>query len=157
MKSFRTILKKEKGFTLTETIVYVAILGIVMSGIIMIVVQLIKMKTTADSLSIIGNEATNLFEKMGYDIKNADSFNVVDTSTIQIIRDGTTYQYSLEGTEIMLGDGFDTFPVTTNMIKVTGLNIIDWTTVNSDNLVHIEVQFSRGNLVENFETNLHKR
>ncbi|MDD3647139.1 MAG: prepilin-type N-terminal cleavage/methylation domain-containing protein [Candidatus Dojkabacteria bacterium] len=149
--------KRESGFTLSETVVYIAVLGIVMSGIVMIVVQMIKMKTTSDTMRIMNNEITNLYEKIGYDIKNAESFEVTESTSLSITKDGSEYRYYLDGTKVLLDDGDDIHTITSNMVVVAGLEIADWTTVNSDSLIHIRIQLSRGNFSEIYETNFHKR
>lgn len=158
MKTFlRRSLKLQKGITLTETVIYMGIISILGVSIISIALQLIKLKTTADSIGIISSEVTNLFEKLSTDVRNCDSFTVVDGSTLEVVKDGDTSQYFLQDEKVVFNDGTEDFLVTTNLVQVTELTFTDWTSINSDNLLHIEIYLHRGERGEHFQTSIHKR
>jgi type II secretory pathway pseudopilin PulG len=148
---------KEKGITLTETLIYIAILSTVVVGIITISIQLIKLKTKADALSIISQEATKFLDHVIDDVRTCDDFDVVDSTTLDVTTDGVTTRYLLQDSQINLTEGAETYPLTSNLVYISQLEFTDWTSVNSDYLLHIEVEFQRGEMYEPFQTSVHKR
>ena len=156
---FRKLFKQQKGITLTEVVVYIGIISIVVVSIVSIVVQLIQLKASADSMGVMNNEITNLFEKLITDVRNCDSFAVdpIDSSILRVTTDGSTNTYSLQNSKVILNDGLDNFQITSNLVLIDSLTFSDWTSTSSDNLLHLEVEISRGGVSEDFQTSIHKR
>lgn len=150
-------LKNQLGVTLTEIVIYIGILSVVSVGIISIITQLITMKHTSDSYGIITSEVNNVFEKMIYDVKNADSFTVADSHTLQVTHESATDEYRLSGGSIVFVDASGSYPLTTNQIQVEDVIFSDWTSTNSDSLLHVELILKRGSISENFQTSVHVR
>jgi type II secretory pathway pseudopilin PulG len=151
------VFKKQKGITLTETIIYIAIIATVVVGIVSISMQLIQLKTRADSLSIISGEVTKFFEKIIYDFRSCDDFEVVDETTLDITTDGVTIRYYLQDSRIYVNEDGSNYGLTSNLARISNLEFVDWTSVNSDNLIHIEIEFERGGINEQFQTSIHQR
>jgi hypothetical protein len=147
----------QKGLSLVETIIYILIVSLVVGTILSILVQLVQLKTQADSMSIISQEVTNVFDKMINDIHNCDSFSVVNNSTLRVVKDGSTIEYSLSNAKVHVLEGGGDYYLTSNLVSVSQLSFVDWTSVNSDNLIHIELTLTRGKLSENFRTSVQKR
>lgn len=157
MKKIRRLLKSSKGITLTESIIYIAVISIVTVVLISIIIQIVQVKTRANSMSMISSEVSNFFDRVLYDIRNADSFTVADTQTLEIEKEGIVSTYSLQTGDIILNkEGVD-YIIITNQVSVDFLEFADWTSVNSDNLLHIHITLSRGGLDESFQTTVHKR
>jgi hypothetical protein len=150
-------LNNQKGVTLTEIVIYIGILSVVSVGIISIITQLITMKHTSDSYGIITSEINNVFEKMIIDVRNADSFTVVDAHTMRIVNDGVTDEYHLSGSSIVFVDASGSYPLTTNQVQVESVTFSDWTSTNSDSLLHVDINLKRGTISEAFQTSIHVR
>jgi hypothetical protein len=132
-------------------------LSVVAVGIISIAVELVKLKTNANSLSMISTEASKFLDKLFYDIRECDNFEVIDETTLDITKGGATQRFYLENSKVYVNDGESITQITSNLTNISQLTFEDWTSVNSDNLVHIEVEFERGNIHEQFQTSIHKR
>jgi len=155
--NIKKLFKNKKGVTLTETIIYISLISIVTVALISITIQIVQFKTRANSMSIISSEVSNVFDKVIYEVRNADSFEVVDSSTLKITKDSVIGEYRLENSRIVYNrEGGDNF-VTSNQVEVNDVQFLDWTSVNSDNLLHIIITFKRGSINETFQTTVHKR
>jgi hypothetical protein len=153
----KKLIRCQKGITMTEVVIYIGVVALIGVGIVSMVLQLIQLKIRADSIGVIVSENTNLFEKMILDVRNCDSFNVADSSSLQVVKDGVTSQYVLDGSRVYFNDGENQYPLTSSLVEVTSLSFADWTSTSSDNFLHVEVEFRRGDLSENYQTSIHKR
>ena len=157
MRILKSIIKNNKGITLTETIIYISIVSVVTIILINIMVQFIQLKNNSSSISICSTEVSNVFDKLIYDVRNCGSFSIVNETTLDIVNGGITSRYTLQNGQIAFNNGTNSYFLTTNQVIIQNLKFIDWTSVNSDNLLHIELQIKRGKINENFQTTIHKR
>lgn len=151
------LFKKEKGATLIETVVYIGLVSIVFTGMIWIAFQFVSIKQRASAISIISSETNSLFERIIRDVRDGSSFTVLDDTTLQVVKDGVTYEYTLQDWQVYVNDGENNHQVTTSQTKVTSLTFTDWTSVTSDSFLHITISIQRGDLSETFQTSVHKR
>ncbi|MBN2015363.1 hypothetical protein JW766_00850 [Candidatus Dojkabacteria bacterium] len=156
-KLFKRILGSCKGITLTETIVYIGLLSIIAVGVISIAMQLVQLRTNASSLSLISSETTKLLDRIVFEVRDCDDFTVIDDTTLEITKDGSITEYYLQDGKIYADEDGDVYQVSSNLVNISQVKYSDWTSINSDNLVHIEVEISRGNLHEQFQVSAHKR
>lgn len=156
-KIIQTLKKDQNGTSLVELTIYVAIFAIISTIIISMVVQLVHMKNHATSISIISNEVTAIFEKIIHDVRNCDSFTVVDSSRLEVVNGAVTTEFRLEDNIIIVTEDGESYYLTTNQVRALRLNFIDWTSVNSDYLLHVDVEVERGGLIESFQTSVHQR
>lgn len=157
INAVRKKIKGQGGFTLSELTVYVAIFAVIVVILVATIVQLAQLKNRANSISIIATESSNFFEELIFDIRHCDSFVVVDEETLQVIDGESTKEYSLSSEIIYMTNATDTYEITTNQVRVENLKFADWTSVNSSNLVHVEISLRRGAISENFQTSIHQR
>lgn len=150
-------IKQQSGATLIEMVIYISVISVILTGIVSITLQLIQLKTRADTYGILSSEATNIFEHIARDVKDCDSFSVTDSTKVEIVKDGVTKEYRFEDSRVIIYEGLSSTPITSNLATVTDLIFIDWTSTNSDNLIHIEIELSRGGINERFQTSMHKR
>lgn len=150
-------IRDQKGVTLIEVVIYISVLSVVSVGIISIISQLITMKHTSDSYGIIVSEVNNVFEKIIYDIKESDMVSVVDNHTIQVTHNGETNEFRLENNSIVFVDDTGSYQLTTNLVQVEDVTFEDWTSTNSDDLIHIDLILKRGSISETFQTGIHIR
>lgn len=154
MKDF---LKNQKGVTLTEVIIYIGIVSIIVVGVISIIVQLVQLKLRADSIGTIVSETSDFLDRLNLDIRNCDNFSVEDEINLEVTKAGVTTRYYLQDARIYFNDGENIFPITSNLVQVSSLEFVDWTTPNSENLLHIKFELVRGGTSERFQTSIHKR
>ncbi len=156
----KRILKKfidSRGFSLNEITIYIGIIAVISVMIITIIVQLVQLKNRSTSIAIISTEASNFIEKLINDVRDCDEFILVNDTTLQVNKDSITKEYYLQDDKIYYTESGNTYPLTTNQINIAQLKFTDWTSVNSDNLLHIEVEIERGGINETFQTSVHKR
>jgi len=157
IKYIREKIKLSEGITLTESVIYISIISVVTVVLISIIVQIVQIKTRANSMSIISSEVSNFFDRLIYDVRNADSFTVVDSQTLQVESDSIISTFSLQDSKIILNKESTDYIIVTDQVSVDSIEFADWTSVNSDNLLHIHITLSRGGLDETFQTTVHKR
>lgn len=157
MKKFKQIITQNKGVTLVEVVIYIGIVSVISAGLISIILQLVQLKTRADSIGFISSEVTNFFEKLTLDVRNCDSFVVMDSTTLQVTKDGSPSQYFLQNSKIFYNDGVNEYQLTSNLIQVTSLNFVDWTSTSSSNLLHVEIDLERGGINDQFQISVQKR
>lgn len=154
MKSF---FRNQKGVTYTEIIIYIGIIAVIVVGIVSIIVQLVELKLRSDSIALMVSETSNIFDKMLIDVRDCDSFSVLDSTTLQLSKDGATSLYYSQNSNVYFNDGENDFQLTSNLVNVADFSIVDWTSINSDNLIHIGLTLERGGISEDFQTSVHKR
>jgi len=151
------LMHNQKGVTYTEIIIYIGIVALVSSGIIAIIAQLVTLKTNADSYSMITKEAANTFEKIMYDMRNCDTFIVSEEGVLTVTCEGEDHIYYLEDNKVKMDIEGVTSQLTSNLVSVSSLEFVDWTSVNSADILHIEIELTRGAIHESFQTSVHKR
>lgn len=153
----RQMINNQKGVTYTEIIIYIGIVALVSSGIIALIAQLVTLKTNADSYSMITKEVSNVFEKVLYEVRNCDTFSVAEEGELTITCSGEDHVYALEDGKVTITiDGISS-QLTSNLVEVISLEFVDWTSVNSADILHIEMDVSRGAIQESFQTSTNNR
>ncbi len=147
----------ESGITLVEVIIYVAVFTITIVGLLSILSQIIKLKSSANSYSVISSEASLVLEQIIQDMRKCDSFRVNDLSTLQINIGSSEKEYTLNESSVILIENLEEYRLTTDQVKVKSLEFYDWTSINSDNIIHIKITLEKGGISENFQTSVHKR
>lgn len=153
----KKILKKQKGFTLIEMVIYVGVASIVIVGIVSIVIEIVQVKAKADAYSFMSNEVANIFETMLYDVRHGDTFTVIDSSTLEIEKDGNTKQFYLQDGRVWAFEEGVAYELSSNLLTVTELQFTNWTSINSDNLLHVSLTAQKGEVDETFQTSIHQR
>ncbi len=150
-------LLRDKGFTLIEVVLYIAIISILISGVIFLAVQLIMLKSNADSMNLISSESNKLIESILYDVRNCDSINVIDSSTLELTTGSDTRKYYISEGQIYIDENESSYDFSSNLVNYIDFTVVDWTSVQSSNIVHIDFEIERGTLSEKFQISAHKR
>lgn len=156
-KILKNFSKIQKGFSLAEVVVYVGIVSMVTVSMLGIIWQLVQMRTYSNSKAIVSTEARNVIQELIGQVRECDSFEVEDSTTLNVTKGADVYTYYLDSSTIFLDNGSDTVNLTTNQVSVESLSFTDWTSINSDNLLHVEFSLLRGEVNEDFQTSIHKR
>jgi prepilin-type N-terminal cleavage/methylation domain-containing protein len=138
MNSMKTIFKK--GFTLTEMLIYVAILSMLMVVVISTLVTMTRSYNTLKVSKQLNHAAVASMERMTREIRSAQSI-VTAQSTFDghpgrlylQIASATTTEFFVDGGVLKLNqNGSYVGPLTSNEVQVTGLVFNRITTANSE-------------------------
>ncbi len=77
---------KIQGFTLLETLIYIALFGVLMSGALVTVYELLLSSEHNQSLIAIQEEGTFINRKLSWALSGATSVSIIGTSTLQIVQ-----------------------------------------------------------------------
>jgi Tfp pilus assembly protein PilV len=97
----------QKGVTLVEVLVYIGLLSIFMLVLVDIFVTILNAKLETESTSTLNQDARYIYSRMAYDITNASSFTVPNSTTLVV----GTNTYTLGGGNLTL-----------NSIKLNGID-----------------------------------
>lgn len=95
----KTIKKNKNGFTLIETIIYIALLGFIMGGTLTVVYQLLESGGSLNHKTVVQNEANFVLRKFNWAFSGASDFSIPSSDFIKITRyDGVEVDFCLDGT-----------------------------------------------------------
>jgi len=147
----------QKGLTLIETVVYISVLVVVIVGIVSAVVfatrTLGELKVSRD----VRNSAITALERMGRDIRQAESIDVgassFDTNADNVVLNTggtpTTVEFYLDGGVVKVREeGSYTGDLTLPSVTATSLTFRQMTTANSSGVkVELSLQNTEGAVV----------
>jgi prepilin-type N-terminal cleavage/methylation domain-containing protein len=113
-----------KGFTLIETIIYIALLGVFLSGAVLVAYGLIGSSGRVEGRNTVQEEGNFVLGKMRYALGSASGISVPTAQTLIVTRHGGPAAHiTLNGSAVeMSDDGGVTFaPLTTVNVTVTAL------------------------------------
>lgn len=141
MKKFN---KKNLGFTLTEMILYIAILVFIMVVVINILFSIVNTQKIFKSSRSIENSSTFTLERLTREIRDADSIDttnsVFNTNPGTLILNSTdingvakTVKFYISSSTIHISEnGVDKGPLTQSDTVITNLVFYHYTNTNSD-------------------------
>lgn len=100
-----SIKKISKGFTLIESIIYLALFVIVIGGGMVATYQVIQATDATNNHVILQGEANFLFRKIDWALNGADSVNVPSPATLIIQKPSLQLTFSLDGSNLTLERG----------------------------------------------------
>ena len=127
MDKIKKYLKNEKGFTLIELLVYIGLLGIFLFTLTNLFVSSIDVRLESEAKSSVDQDSRYLMTKLRYDIINASSI-VTPTapgdndSSLELVRDGVTYTYSLLDGDLVLSDAVNSDQINSSRTSVSNIN-----------------------------------
>lgn len=155
--NLRKIINKESGLSLIESTIYIAIVGIVGIGLMVLVVNLVKLKASANSMSIISSETPKVLDKILTDIHGCDSFSVDSPTSLSIVKGAETDVFYLEDGSLFVNENGIISQLSSDLVEIENIEFIDWTSVNSDNLLFVSMQIRNGEISEYYELNVNTR
>lgn len=104
---------RKKGFTLIELLIFMGILTVLLLVLTQIFVSVIDSRLESESLSSIEQDGNYIMARLMYDIERSTNIITPATpgahgSTLQIVVDGVTNTYTLNGSNIQLTNGAGT-------------------------------------------------
>lgn len=143
---------KQKGYTLVELLIYVAISSVVIGSISSYFFNMMKTYNIAKDQVLISSNAAILFEKLHYDLRYGDyiddgsSFFNSDESRLVVIKSGIPYSYFLDNGRVLKSvDGGESIAITSGDVKVDFLRIEKIDTVNHKEGVNVSIKISGNN------------
>ena len=114
---------RQSGFTLIETIIYIALLGLIMTGALLSAYNLIVSTQSGTAKTVVEEEGSFVERKIDWALAGAASVTAPHTYELAITKyDGTTVDIKLASTTIMMQENAGAFaPITTSNVKVTNL------------------------------------
>jgi len=124
-----------KGMTLVEIIIYVAILSLISTAFITISINMMSLKTKSISQQEIGFNLRFISQKINYEIRNAKSISSTTTSSLTLLSDDSSRNptvFDLNNGDIRMGFGVaGNCPVSNPCVLNSNLiNISDFTVIN---------------------------
>jgi type II secretory pathway pseudopilin PulG len=98
----KRLIKKARGFTLVELLIYMGLLTVLVGVLSMVFASIIDVQLRSESNSSVDQDGRYILSRMLYDVKGASSIttpaNAGNTSsTLQMLVNNITYTYSLDG------------------------------------------------------------
>jgi hypothetical protein len=117
-----------KGFTLIETIIYIALLTALMGGTTLAAYQIIQASSQTSGISSLQGEGGFVLRKIGWALSGAQSVSVGGSScsrTMHVVKhDGTTTDMRRTGTKIEMRQNAGAYhALTTDNVSVSCLEI----------------------------------
>jgi type II secretory pathway pseudopilin PulG len=171
MRRFLTgqIFKNQNGFSIIEMTVYMGILAIMLGVLSTIFASTVNLQLSAESTTSVDQTGQYLLMRLTYDIHNTDTIvspNTLGTPTnsLSINTSSTTYTYALNGTNLILSDGTNTFQLNNADTKITNFSVTRLGDVSSHKnslqisfTVTSEAKSSTGYETQNYETTIGTR
>lgn len=139
--------KFQKGVTIVELIIYIGLLSIFMLVLVDVFVTILNAKLESESTSTLNQDARYIYSKMVYDVVNASSFTVPNSTTLVV----GANTYSLSGGNLTLNsiklNGLDT---KIDSINFTKLGNTVKTTFTIESLVNLQSGVQTRTIVTTF-------
>jgi len=110
-------LRDSKGFTLIETIIYLALFSIIIGGGIVGAFGIIEGSDRASASAITQQEGLFVMRKLNWALTGATSASVPNAEHLVVIRDSVAIDFTLDGTTVEM----DGIPLTSENVKISNL------------------------------------
>lgn len=115
-----------RGVTLIETVIYIALLGLLMAGVLGAVYQILQASASTSSHNTTQEEGHFLLRKIEWTLTGISSATVVSASELKTTKyDGTAVDIKLSSGVVTMQEGSGSFlPLSTPNVKVTSLQFV---------------------------------
>lgn len=76
----------QRGFTLLEVVVYLALFGVLMTGVIRTVYELLETSRETAVALAIQNDGSFVLQKIAWALGDVETIAIIDTTTLEIVR-----------------------------------------------------------------------
>jgi prepilin-type N-terminal cleavage/methylation domain-containing protein len=121
----------KKGFTLIETLLYIAIFGIILVAGISAAYNLIESTTRFNNKVLVESEANFVLRKLSLGLENVTNAAVSNTASeysVALTRSSPsetlTFSIPITAGEVTINHGAGALPITTSRVSVTDGNVI---------------------------------
>ncbi len=133
-----------KGFTLIEVVIYIALLGVLMTGALESAVTLIQTSGSSNGKATVQEEGSFVQRKLLWAMSGVQTINVPSSGTASNLRvtkyDGTQVDFCLLGGSVRMHEG----PANALPCSDTSFNPITTSNVSANNISFKFVQSSPG-------------
>lgn len=115
----------QRGATLVELLIYMAILTVVMTFVTDFLVQTVETRLEIQAKSSMEQDQRFILSRLTYDIKRASSITTPASGTtdnLVLVLDGETYSYQLAINNYQLTTGSGTYNLNSSDIEVSALS-----------------------------------
>jgi len=145
-------MKNQRGFTLIELIVYIAIISTVLLAFVTFALQLAKVRAKASVIGEVEYNARLIQERLNEAIRHAEGVNtgastfgsdpgVLSLDMVDVAEDATIFNLtSDDGNFQVEAGGGEATPITTNGVSITNLIFTNYT--SSEDVGVVGVQFT---------------
>lgn len=161
--------RNQDGFSIIEMTVYMGILAIMLGVLSTIFASTVNLQLSAESTTSVDQTGQYLLMRLTYDIHNTDSIvspSVLGTpsNSLSINTGSSTYTYAVNGTNLILSDGTNTFQLNNADTKITNFSVTRLGDVSSHKnslqisfTVTSNIKGSTGYETQNYETTIGTR
>lgn len=148
---------KDNGFTLVEIVIYLAVISVMSVSIIGIALQVVRIKASTNAYTLMSSESSKVFEELLYSVRNCESFAVVDSSTLEVTDNSAVTKYYIDSSRLYHESNSIITPITTDEVEISDVAFVDWTSVNSSDVLSISFSIHTGEYNESYQTTVTKR
>ena len=115
------------GFTLIEIILYMSLLAVFLITLTDIFVSILDVSTQSEATSSVEQDSRSMLSRFNLDIANADSIATpaslgTTSNNLEMITNGTTYNYSLWGERLIVDNGSETHAINSTETQITSIS-----------------------------------
>ncbi|MBI4407174.1 MAG: type II secretion system protein [Candidatus Kerfeldbacteria bacterium] len=132
----KTNLSQRTGFSLFEVIVYLAIVGVVITAVLSVATQSILNRIKAEALHSVTATTRFAIERMTQDVRAATEIDAADLASNVLtitLADGTIRQYQVTADQLTVStNGAAALALTPTTVNITEFTLTDRTSFGSD-------------------------
>ncbi|MCX6791619.1 MAG: prepilin-type N-terminal cleavage/methylation domain-containing protein [Candidatus Gottesmanbacteria bacterium] len=161
-------MKKQRGFTIAELLIYMGLLTILMTILTRLFTATIDVQLSSEATGGVEEDSRYIYSRLAYDLARADSIVTPESpgsrsTTLTIMIGSETYSYRVSGTNLILVN--DTGEGALNSY-MTGISNVTFTSLGSDTgkksiqvtyTITSTIQSSSGTVMRNIETTITQR
>ena len=113
-------IKRKNGFSLVEIMVYFSLIGILLIILSGLVVTITKESLRLSYIREVNTSVQLIETKISQAVKNADNVTVLDSSRLEIEKDGQTitFRYDPENQSVTVNNGFELEKISPDQVKI---------------------------------------
>jgi len=134
--------KSQKGFTLIELLVYVGLIGIALTIVTALTINIIAVKQKSEITRETQENARFVIQRMTHQIRWANSISSISSDEIILDTNEGSVRFYLGGTgtdQMFIDKDGNTYELTTGGVKITGFSLTQMQPANAPPSVQIDL------------------
>lgn len=155
----------KKGFTLVELLIFMGIFSLLIFIIVDIFSSALETNQEIQSFSVVQQDGSYIISRLQYDISRAQTITIpaslgTQTTSLQVIVDGTTHTYQLNSDNLLLTDPTGTNQLNSFDTVVSNISFTRVGNVGGKNTIKLaftlasKTQRPQGPEIKNFQTTI---
>ena len=137
------------GFTIVELLIYMVIVGILLTVLGGILISTLDVQTDSQSTSVVEADGRFLLARLGYDVHRASSLT---TPNLVLIIDGQTYTYAVVNSVLQLTTPSGSSHLTSPGVQVTDFSVTRLGNPSGIPTAQIKFTLTNGRETRNYQT-----